>query len=246
MSKMVLILGASSDIAKAVARELAGQGFGLILAGRDMQELEKDGADFALRYSVPVTCCFLDITDFESHQDFWMALNVKPYGCVCAIGYMGVEEEIQKSQSEARRVIDTNLTGCMSVLDMMASHLELQGEGFIIGISSVAGDRGRASNYHYGAAKAGFTAYLSGLRNRFSLLGNNVKILTVKPGFVDTRMTRGMNLPAKLTAQPEQVARDVMRGLQKNKGVLYSLWVWRYIMLIIVHIPEFVFRKTKL
>jgi short-subunit dehydrogenase len=108
----------------------------------------------------------------------------------------------------------------------------------------VAGDRGRQSNYVYGSAKAGLTAFLSGLRNR--LAGKGVHVMTVKPGFVRTKMTENLDLPDALTASPEQVADAVFRGMEKRRSTVYILWMWRWIMLIIRHIPEFIFRKMKL
>ena len=114
--------------------------------------------------------------------------------------------------------------------------------GFIIGISSVAGDRGRKKNYIYGSAKAGFTEYLSGLRNR--LFESNVHVMTVKPGFVDTHMTENMELPKRLTAQPDEVAEDIYRSWTKKKNVIYTKRIWGIIMLVIKHIPEFMFKKT--
>jgi short-subunit dehydrogenase len=114
----------------------------------------------------------------------------------------------------------------------------------MVGISSVAGDRGRKSNYIYGAAKAALTAYLSGLRNRLYEL--QVHVMTVKPGFVATKMTEGMDLPEKLTALPEEVARDIFSAQQKGKDVLYTKWMWRWVMLIIRNIPEFQFKKMSI
>lgn len=115
---------------------------------------------------------------------------------------------------------------------------------FIAGISSVAGDRGRASNYIYGSAKAGFSAYLSGLRNRLAKCGVNV--LTIKPGFVATKMTSGLYLPPKLTVMPEQVANDIFKAQQSKKSILYTKKLWFFIMLIIKHIPEFIFKKMSI
>ena len=122
--------------------------------------------------------------------------------------------------------------------------LEKEKRGFIVGVSSVAGDRGRKANYIYGSAKAGFSAYLSGLRNR--LYESGVHVLTVKPGFVNTKMTEGLDLPPKLTAQPEDVAKDIYRAQQKGKDVLYTKGIWRLVMLIIKYIPEFMFKKMSI
>ena len=133
--------------------------------------------------------------------------------------------------------------GAMSVLDQCAALMAAEGQGFIVGISSVAGDRGRQSNYYYGSAKAGLTAYLSGLRNRLSSQG--VHVMTVKPGFVDTAMTYGLK-GMFLVASPEDIGRAIVRAVEKRRNTVYLPWFWRYIMLIIQHLPEFLFKRLKL
>ena len=242
----VLILGGTSDIAQAVAAELARRGHGLVLAGRDTAALEREANDLHLRFEVPVTTARFDALDPDSHTALWESLQPAPQGVVCATGLLGNHQQARQDFSHARQILDTNLTGCVSILDQAAGHFEQTGEGFIIGISSVAGDRGRASNYYYGAAKAGFTTYLSGLRNHFASHGSRVRVITVKPGFVATRMTADHNTPALLTALPAQTARDIMRALDGRRDVIYSRWYWRWIMLIIRLLPEVVFKRTKL
>ena len=139
----------------------------------------------------------------------------------------------------------TNYIGCASILEEAARKMLEKGKGTIIGVSSVAGDRGRASNYYYGSAKAGFTAYLSGLRNRLCKQG--IHVCTVKPGFVYTAMTEGMKLNPLLTAKPEKVAKDIYKkAYQRQRNVVYTKWFWRWIMRIITSIPEFIFKKLSL
>ncbi len=244
MSKSVLILGASSDIARAIAQKFGSEGWSLLLAGRDVEILSRDAADLRLRHNVDVAAFVFDAIDFESHKKLWDSLPGRPEGVVCVFGYLGNQEVSERNWYEARKTIDTNFTGAVSILNIAANSFEERKGGFIIGISSVAGDRGRTSNYIYGSAKAGFTAYLSGLRAR--LWKSGVKVTTVKPGFVATRMTEGMNTPALLTATPQQVADDVMRAYKRGRPVVYTGWFWKYIMLVIIHIPERVFRKLKL
>ncbi len=244
--RQVLILGGTSEIALALAAALASRDFGLILAGRDSAALEREAKDIELRYEVPVTVAHFEALDPDSHADFWQSLQPAPQGVVCATGLLGDHNDARRDFDHARRILDTNLTGCISVLDQAARHFEQAGEGFIIGISSVAGDRGRASNYYYGAAKAGFSTYLSGLRNHFASTGSRVRVITVKPGFVATRMTAHHDTPALLTAHPEQTARDIMRALQGRRDVIYTRWYWRWIMLIIRLLPETIFKRTKL
>ena len=137
-----------------------------------------------------------------------------------------------------------NYVGAASILNIVAATYAEKGKGTIAGISSVAGERGRLSNYLYGSAKAGFTAYLSGLRNR--LFHQKVHVLTVQPGFVYTRMTEGMPLPKLLTATPELVAQTVYKATLAKKNVIFVKGMWRWIMLIIRNIPESIFKKMKL
>ena len=160
---------------------------------------------------------------------------------VCVFGYMGDQLLARTDFDEVRKTIDVNYTGAVSILNVVADDFESRGQGAIIGISSVAGDRGRQSNYMYGSAKAGFTAYLSGLRNRLEKAG--VHVMTVKPGFCRTKMTESLELPAALTAEPEQVASAIFNGLKDKRNVIYTRWMWRWIMLVIKCIPEFIFKK---
>ncbi|WP_196141072.1 SDR family oxidoreductase [Aliikangiella sp. G2MR2-5] len=242
--KYVLIVGAKSDMAKAIAREYAKQGFNLYLAARNVNELEPISNDITTRFQRVVQCFELDLTDFDSHESFYNSLPEKPAGVITAVGYMGEQKNSEVDFEECHQVIDSNYTGNVCLLNIIANDFEARREGFIVGISSVAGDRGRKANYIYGSAKAAFTAYLSGLRNR--LYDTGVQVLTVKPGFVATKMTENMDLPENLTAQPEQVAADVFSAQQKGKDILYTKWVWRYIMLIIKNIPEFIFKRLSI
>lgn len=240
----VLIIGAKSDIAKAIAREYAQNGYDLCLAGRNIEELSGLKSDIEIRSGQTVTLKEFDVTDFASHQSFYDNLKPKPLGVIFVAGYMADQKDAQNDWGKSLNTINVNYTGAVSILNIIANDYEQNKSGFIIGVSSVAGDRGRKSNYIYGSAKAGFTAYLSGLRNRLSDSG--VHVLTVKPGFVATKMTKGLDLPPKLTAQPEDVAKDIFSAQQQGKDVLYTKWIWRYIMLIIKHIPEFMFKKLSI
>jgi decaprenylphospho-beta-D-erythro-pentofuranosid-2-ulose 2-reductase len=242
--KSVLIVGAKSDIAKAVAREYANNGYNLVLAGRRAGELSDFANDIRIRTGMEVALKELDIADFDSHPAFYASLEPKPAGVVVAVGYMAEQSKVQENWQESLNTINANFTGCVSFLNIVANDFESRKSGFIVGISSVAGDRGRKANYIYGSAKAGFSAYLSGLRNR--LFGSNVQVLTVKPGFVNTKMTAGLNLPKKLTAEAEDVAKDIFDAQQKGKDVLYTKSIWRLIMLVIKHIPEFLFKKLSI
>ena len=240
----VLILGASSDIADAIGRQFAKNKYSIILAGRNIKALENVKKDYEIRYQVPVFLSEFDAQNFDSHASFLNNLPSQPLITVCVFGYLGEHEKALMQWNECINIININYTGAVSILNLIANKYEVDGKGTIIGISSVAGERGRQSNYIYGSAKAGFTAYLSGLRNRLAL--KNIHVLTVKPGFVKTKMTEGLPLPKPLTALPEQVGKAVYNAFIKKKNTLYVLWMWQCIMLIIKLIPEPIFKKMKL
>ncbi len=240
----VLIVGAKSDIAKATAREYAKNGYDLYLASRNSDELKEFQTDIKVRSNVDVQLKELDIVDFDSHEDFYNSLEPKPLGVIVVSGYMAEQKKSQKDFTKTLNTINVNFTGAVSLLNIVANDMEQNKNGFIVGVSSVAGDRGRKANYIYGSSKAAFTAYLSGLRNRLHESG--VKVLTVKPGFVDTKMTEGLDLPEKLTASPEEAASDIYNAQQKGKDILYTKGIWRFIMMIIKMIPEWKFKGMSL
>ncbi|GMT41843.1 MAG: short-chain dehydrogenase [bacterium] len=239
----VLILGAASDTARAFAHRYAENGFDLYLAAHKPEDVSGDESDIKIRYRVDVETIKCDVTDFASHDEFYGRLNPKPDGVVCFAGYTAEQETAQKKFDESKKIIETNYTGYVSLLNIIANDFESRREGFIIGVSSVAGDRGRKSNYIYGSAKAGFTAYLSGLRNR--LYKSGVQVLTVKPGFLLTKMTDGTNLPKKLTVNPREAAQDIFEAQRKGKDIIYTKWFWRFIMAAIACIPENIFKRMK-
>ncbi len=240
----VLIIGAKSDIAKEVARVYAKGGYDLYLAARESKALEELKQDIEVRSGVEVELKDFDITAYETHEDFYNSLAKKPLGVIVVSGYMAEQKEAQKEWSKTLESINVNYTGAVSILNIVANDFEKEKRGFIVGVSSVAGDRGRKANYIYGSAKAAFSAYLSGLRNR--LYESGVQVLTVKPGFVETKMTENLDLPQNLTAKPEDVAKDIFVAQQKGRNVLYTKTIWMFIMLIIKHIPEFIFKKMSI
>jgi short-subunit dehydrogenase len=200
----VLILGAASDIAMAIARRYAKAGRELILAARNAARLDIDAKDLHYRTGAIVRLAEFDVLDLTGHIAFLDSLGLLPDIAICAVGLLGDQGVSEVDALSAERVMRTNYLGPAIILGELANRMQRRGSGLIVGISSVAGDRGRSSNYVYGSAKAGFTAFLSGLRARSS--GRGVRVITVKPGFVQTRMTAGMALPAMMTAQPEEVA----------------------------------------
>ena len=241
----LLILGANSDIALATARQFAAHArTDLYLASRDLELLAKKARDLEIRYEIQAQALPFDAADPDGHQTFYAGLEPKPDGVVAAFGYLGDQVRAQEDFSEARKIIETNFVGAVSILEIIAADFQRRGRGFIIGIGSVAGERGRQSNYFYGAAKGALAIYLSGLRNRLSR--HQVQVMTVLPGFVRTKMTQGMDLPGLLTATPDQVAQDIFRAHAKSRDVVYTRWFWRWIMLVIKAIPEKLFKKLSL
>ena len=242
--KYILIIGAKSDIAKEVARVYAKNGYNLYLASRQSEDLKDLANDIKIRSNVEVNLKEFDITDFESHEQFYNSLKPKPLGVIVVAGYMAEQKTCENDWSKTLNTINVNFTGAVSILNIIANDMEKNKNGFIVGVSSVSGDRGRKANYIYGSSKAAFSVYLSGLRNR--LHESSVKVLTVKPGFVATKMTAKLDLPAKLTAQPEDVAKDIFAAQQKGKDVLYTKPIWRVIMMIIKIIPEWKFKRMSI
>jgi len=240
----VLILGARSDIARAIARRFAAEGHPIQLAARGVDSLAEDRADLELRGRVQVSLHEFDALATDGHAAFVDALPKLPEIAVCAVGYMGDQSTTERDVAAATRVLRSNFEGPASILSQLANRFEERGSGTLVGISSVAGERGRAANYVYGSAKAGFTAFLSGLRNKLAKKG--VHVVTVLPGFVATRMTEGMALPARLTAEPEEVASAIWKAVDRRRNVIYVRPVWRVIMAVIRAIPEGIFKGMRI
>jgi len=242
----VLILGATSSIARSLAVLLARRGTALHLAGRDLAEVERVAQDVSVRYQVPITWSQFEAEREDTHAEFFekaVAQLGALDGVFVTMGELGDQAIAQQDFTQARRIIQSNYTGVLSILGYAANYLEVRQTGTIVGVSSVAGDRGRQSNYIYGSAKGGLSLFLQGLRNR--LAKANVHVMTVKPGFVDTKMTFGK--PGMfLVAQPEQVAESILKALRQQKNIVYVPWFWFWIMLIIRSIPEPIFKKLKL
>jgi short-subunit dehydrogenase len=239
-----LILGATSDMGIAIARKFASENYHIQLAARNTEQLLPFQSDLQIRYNTKCTIHAFDALNFDSHRPFYDSLLPKPDVTVFVIGYMNDNEKTIADWKDTQRTIDTNFTGAVSILNIIAEDYMNKKKGTIVGISSVAGNRGRQSNYIYGSAKAAFTAYLSGLRNR--LYKYNVHVVTVLPGFVYTKMTEHLQLPALLTAKPEDVANAIYNATTGKKNVIYVKWFWRWIMTIITSVPEFIFKKLKL
>lgn len=240
----LLVIGGGSDIGRATAAVFARHGWTVRLAGRNEAALTREADDIAVRTGGIVTVHPLDVLATDSFLPFVAELPELPDVVVSAVGLLGSQPRAEEDPGEATRILRTNFEGPALLFGLIASRMALRGAGTLVGISSVAGDRGRASNYVYGAAKAGFSAFLSGLRNRLSRSG--VQVVTVKPGFVRTRMTAGMRLPGVLTVNPDDVGDAIRLAVIRRQDVVYVARVWRPLMFAIRAIPERFFKEMKL
>lgn len=242
--KQVLILGATSGISKALAYYFASKKVNLILAGRDMEELGRLASDLEIRYEIHAETIYFDaLKEENSLFERCIQLAGDLDGMIVSYGLMYDQKEMERNGSLIREMTDVNYTSTIILLEEAARYFEKKQKGCICAISSVAGDRGRRSNYIYGASKGALTVYLQGLRNR--LAHSKVNVLTVKPGFVDTKMTYGLIKPTGLVASPAKVAASIYKSILKKKEILYTPWYWFYIMKIIQLIPEKLFKRMK-
>ncbi len=245
MQQTWVILGATSAMARAFARALAEEGHALILAGRDLDELRALAADCTLRGAGEARAMRFDAREPKHDAPILDALE-QAEGTLNAavfVGAMPEQARIDDDPSLLQGVMQDNFTGPARFLQSLAPMIEARGGGTIVGTGSVAGDRGRVGNYAYGASKAAFHTYLAGLRNRLGRAGGHV--ITVKPGFVDSAMTWGIE-GMFLVAPPAKVARDIQRAIGKRRNVIYTPGFWRLIMLIIRAIPESIFKKLSI
>jgi decaprenylphospho-beta-D-erythro-pentofuranosid-2-ulose 2-reductase len=243
--KTMLLLGATSDIGHAVATAYAAAGWRIVLAGRDRAGCERNAHDLKTRYDAPVLVVEFDVNAVDRFQSFLDGLPQLPDTVVSVIGLLGEQGRAENELAHATGILRTNFEGPALFLGLVANRMAERSHGTLVGVSSVAGERGRASNYVYGSAKAGFTAFLSGLRNRLAKRG--VHVLTVNPGYVRTRMTEGMALPKLLTADPAAVGRAIYQAAElKKRDVIYALPIWRWVMLVIRCIPERVFKRLRI
>jgi decaprenylphospho-beta-D-erythro-pentofuranosid-2-ulose 2-reductase len=240
--KTLLLIGATSDIGHAVACAYAQAGWRILLAASNPEAAQRNAGDIATRSGKIPGVFPLDVTKPETFAAFAQSLPVLPDTLVCVAGLLGDQKRAEGDPLHAALILRTNFEGPALLLDRFAGLFAARGSGTLIGVSSVAGDRGRASNYFYGSAKAGLSTYLSGLRNR--LAGAKVRVVTVKPGFVRTRMTKGMKLPNILTAEPQEVGAAVYRAAEAApRDVVYVRPIWRLVMLLIRAMPEPVFKR---
>jgi hypothetical protein len=242
----VLVLGATSAIAQACIRVFAAEGARLYLVGRDAHKLESVCADARVRGAAAVEARALDLNHFDCHPDLISRAIAQWGGLDAALIAHGVLPDQKKCETDPAALLhafDTNCSSVLSLAVLLADHFEREKRGVLAVIASVAGDRGRASNYAYGAAKAGVACFLQGLRARLAAAGATV--LTIKPGFVDTPMTA--DLPKNpLYASAERVGQRIHQAMTAREQIVYVPWFWRWIMLAIRIIPERLFVKVKM
>jgi short-subunit dehydrogenase len=240
----ILIIGGNSDIGFEIAKEFyKNNNNNLYLTTQPNKKITKD-INQLKNHKNRLKLIKFDLLEFNDHKKFYNALDPKPDLVICSAGMFLNSEQILSNFELKEKMINTNFTGYASILDIIIDDFKRKNNGCIIGISSVAGDRGRASNYMYGSTKSAFSSYLSGLRN--SLKKFNINIITIKPGFVKTKMTNNIKMNKYLTATPEKVAKDVHKAWKRKKDIVYTPWYWKYIIIIIKIIPEKIFKKMNL
>lgn len=246
LPKAILVLGATSAIAQAWMRLLAPQGVSLFLVGRNAAHLESVAKDLATRGAIAVHVETVDLDNTAAHVELLERAAAVLGNIDCAFiahGVLGDQTAGERDFAVASASLQTNFLSTVSLITWLANYFAAQFHGRLVVISSVAGDRGRKSNYIYGAAKAGLNAFLDGVRNRLDREG--VQVLTVRPGFVATPMTA--HLPqGPMFATPDAVAQDILHAMKHRRDVLYTPWFWRWIMALIRAIPEWKFKKMDL
>ncbi|AOS81070.1 MULTISPECIES: SDR family oxidoreductase [Hydrogenophaga] len=243
----ILIIGATSAIAKATARRWACEGHALCLVGRDMDHLREIADDLRVRGAQSVECAALDVNDLARHAEVIdAAIGALGRLDVALIGHgtLGDQKACEQDVQIALQELNTNAISVISLLTHLANRFEAQQHGSIVVLGSVAGDRGRQSNYVYGTAKGAVATFLQGMRNRLHKSG--VQVLTVKPGFVDTPMTAAFDKKGPLWSSPDVIAQGILRGIAKRRDVVYAPWYWWGVMLVIRSIPERIFKKLSL
>jgi short-subunit dehydrogenase len=244
--RKVLIIGATSAIAQATARLYAGAGDELFIVARDETKLLAVAEDLRVRGASAVHTTVLDVLEFERHQEVitaaTQALNTIDIALI-AHGTLPDQKKCEQSLQYLLKEMETNALSTISLLTILADMFEQRASGTIAVISSVAGDRGRQSNYVYGAAKAAVTIFMQGLRNRLAPAGVNV--VTIKPGFVDTPMTEDFT-KGLLWTSPHKVALCIHKAIAKRKDLVYVPFFWRPIMFLVRAIPEKIFKRMRL
>jgi short-subunit dehydrogenase len=246
----ILILGGTSAVAMAYARKAALDGHNLHLVGRNKVALSANAADLDARGTGTVAMTVLDLgmpADVELGWDKVIAATPEIDHVLLAYGVLGEQSETQNDRAALARNLDTNFSSAALWSEVAFQHFQTTGTGQITVIGSVAGDRGRQSNYHYGAAKGALDIFVSGMAHRSAkTVEANIGITLVKPGFIDTPMTDGMDKSGPLWASPEKVAAIIRKAERKRRTKIYAPWFWRYILLVIRTLPFPIFKRTSL
>ena len=244
--KKILIIGATSRIARETAKLFASDGVSLYLLARDQKKLCVLSEDLKVRGAAQIFHRTFEATDFRQCEVI-LSDAIQSLGGLDAVliahGMLPDQKSCEGSYEETEKALRINFLSVVSFLTFLANFMDRQGHGCIAVISSVAGDRGRQSNYIYGAAKGALSIFLQGLRNRLAIKG--VAVVTIKPGFVDTPMTSHLK-QGFLYARAEHVAADIHNAMKRGKNVVYTPWYWRFIMAAILAIPECIFKKMHL
>ena len=245
--KKIVIVGATSAIAMACARLWAAEQAEFFLVGRDTEKLRQIADDLNARGASAAHTHTLDLNQFDAHPamlETCFSILGRVDIALFAHGTLPDQKACENDVAIALHEFSTNGLSVIALLTLLANRMEVQGSGTIAVISSVAGDRGRPSNYLYGTAKAAVTTFCAGLRAR--LFKSGVHVLTIKPGFVDTPMTQGLPLPGLLVASAERVATDIHRAIRRKSNSIYTPYFWVPIMFMIKAIPNAVFKKLRL
>lgn len=239
----VALLGANSALGAAIARRLAAQGVSLVLLARDESKLNQMADDLRTR-GAKVTMHVADFDELDRHDE--IVKKIESADTVYTLyGTLPDQMLCEQNWDETMRALHTNFISAASLLSRLANVFEQRGHGNLVVVSSVAGDRGRKSNYIYGTAKGALSIFCAGLRNR--LAGSGAHVLTVKPGFIDTPMTAHIEKkPAVLWVDADRVAGDIVKACASGKNELYTPWFWRFILLIIRLVPEPIFKRLSL
>lgn len=239
---IIMIFGASSAVAEEIAKKYATNENELILIARNKEKLDIICSDLKIRGAKNTTPIVMDACDFDKHGSLFS--NYNPDTFIVAHGELTIQSKAQKDIDYLRHQVDINLNSIISLVSHAANYFEQKATGTIAVIGSVAGDRGRLSNYVYGTAKGAIEIFLQGIRHR--LATKNINVLCVKPGFIDSPMTSHIQPKGALWAKPSNIANDIVSAIKSKKQIIYTPGIWYWIMFIIRNIPNFIFHKTKL
>jgi short-subunit dehydrogenase len=242
-STEILVISATSDIGKEICRNLLSRNYRLSITGRNLEATKDLAEQLQREFDETIDYYLLDLTQFENHDKFMINIKRFPENVIFCAGYYQDQDKALRDFQESFTTVAVNYLGAISILNRFAVEFMKKNKGQITAISSVAGIRGRQMNYIYGSAKAGLTTYLSGLRNK--LYKSKVTITTILLGPVYTKMSEGHSLIPVITLSPKDAAEKIINAMESKKDELYIHWIWRYIMLVIQLIPEFVFKRLR-